>query len=185
MTSGQQLRAAVIKGDEATVRALIEQGVDVNATDNYGYSPLLLAIQRNRPEIAKFLIEKGADIHGVNSNGFTTLDYAVTGRNVELVQMLLEKGFKMNKEKGKDLMLLDLVEGRFPEIEKLLRQYGGQNEGAGYTEDEIEDMRQRHENGETVLCKLCQKPLTIGSDIYCQRGCTSIHFTLNLYPEQE
>jgi ankyrin repeat protein len=40
--------------------ALIDEGVDINATDSDGYTPLLCACEKGHAEVAMALLEKGA-----------------------------------------------------------------------------------------------------------------------------
>ena len=55
------LKMAVVGGVEAAVRLHIERGDDVNARDDRGLTPLMLAASKNRAHICRVLIEAGAD----------------------------------------------------------------------------------------------------------------------------
>jgi len=55
------LMRAAFEGDTSRVRALLQQGEDVNQTDR-GWTPLLVAVHQSRIETARLLIEKGADV---------------------------------------------------------------------------------------------------------------------------
>ncbi len=60
-----------------TVRFLVEQlGVDVNARDYTGYTPLHHAAARGDNEMIRYLVSKGADVKAVARSGQTTADMA-------------------------------------------------------------------------------------------------------------
>ena len=61
----------------AAVKFLVEeQGLDVNARDNDGYTPLHHAAARGDNEVILYLVSKGADVTVVARNGQTTADMA-------------------------------------------------------------------------------------------------------------
>ena len=60
-----------------SVKFLIEElGVDVNARDYSGYTPLHHAAARGDNEMIKYLVSKGADVTAVSRSGQTTADMA-------------------------------------------------------------------------------------------------------------
>ncbi len=70
------LHCATWKGHERLVEVLLQQGADVNATNNndhWGTTPLHAAAHGNQRAIAELLITHGADIHARNLNGRTPL----------------------------------------------------------------------------------------------------------------
>jgi hypothetical protein len=44
------------------MKLLLSWGADVNQVDEFGYSPLALAVEKNKKEIVKFLLKSGADV---------------------------------------------------------------------------------------------------------------------------
>jgi len=61
----------------AAVKFLVEDlGLDVNARDNDGYTPLHHAAARGDNEVIMYLVSKGADVTVVARNGQTTADMA-------------------------------------------------------------------------------------------------------------
>ena len=66
---------AVIKGDIATVRKLIELGEDVNQK-SLGMTPAIFAARYNKAEILRLLIENGADIRIRSDRGYSITKYA-------------------------------------------------------------------------------------------------------------
>jgi hypothetical protein len=91
--AGEDLLAAVRKGDAARVKALLEQGVDVNAKSPYGATGLFFAADRGNMEITKILLDHGADVKVKDTfYGATAVTWAVNKSNVDMVTLLLNKG---------------------------------------------------------------------------------------------
>jgi uncharacterized protein len=64
----------VQNGSPADVQAAIAKGADVNAKDDNGATPLLLAAQTNgNPDVIKVLAKAGADLNAKDANGCTPL----------------------------------------------------------------------------------------------------------------
>ena len=63
------LKVAVVGGVESAVKLHIERGDDLNARDNRGLTPLMLAAARNRARICRLLIEAGADTSARDASG--------------------------------------------------------------------------------------------------------------------
>ncbi len=90
--SPKDLIAAVKRGDLPDVKVFLEQGVDVNCTDESGYTPLTMAAACDKTEIIDFLVDKGANLEQWGFAGLTPLMWAAYNRKEESVQRLLEKG---------------------------------------------------------------------------------------------
>jgi RNA polymerase primary sigma factor len=82
-------RMAVIAGVEGAVRVHIERGDDLNARDAGGWTPLMLAAARNKPQICRLLLAAGADPHLSDPRGNNALFIANTKGSRE-VALLLE-----------------------------------------------------------------------------------------------
>jgi ankyrin repeat protein len=107
------LMAAVVHGRLGTVRLLLDhhvaavdehtsRGVGI-ARDAYalpfpalvgGATPLMLAAQMNRPEIAEELIRRGADVNAHDFSGHTALDYASSSYGRGVIPVLEAHGAK-------------------------------------------------------------------------------------------
>ena len=66
---------------EPIVRLLIERGVDTNATDNEGETPLMWAAIHGREPIARLLVARGVDINATDNEENTALSLVVVGSN--------------------------------------------------------------------------------------------------------
>ncbi|MFC6978993.1 ankyrin repeat domain-containing protein [Microbulbifer taiwanensis] len=75
--------------DEATARLLIESGVNVNARDNYGFTPLFLSVANNREEIRDLLLAAGANPDIANVDGCTPLMRAASDSDLPAARALL------------------------------------------------------------------------------------------------
>jgi hypothetical protein len=91
--AGEDLLAAVRKGDAMRVKALLDQGADVNAKSPYGATGLFFAADRGNMEIMKILLDHGADVKVKDTfYGATAVTWAVNKGNVDMVTLLLNKG---------------------------------------------------------------------------------------------
>jgi|SRR5579863_2141696 len=85
-----RLIQAVKAQDEASVRALLKQHVDVNAQQGDGASALHWAANLDNLTIADLLIRAGARVDAVNDLGSTPLHLACTNRSSAMVGRLVE-----------------------------------------------------------------------------------------------
>jgi hypothetical protein len=69
------LHAAVMIGNEATVRVLLDEGAEISA-DKDGWTPLHLAALNGDKSMVHLLLENGADITAEDSGGRTGRDWA-------------------------------------------------------------------------------------------------------------
>jgi ankyrin repeat protein len=90
----------------ADVVALIDQGVDINATDSDGWTPLLCACSQGLAEVAKALLQKGADVNAKKSDGRTPLHYACMMGLAEMAMALLDKGADLQAKTNNGWTLL-------------------------------------------------------------------------------
>lgn len=72
-------RAAVFDKRNDVLKRLINSGVDINLTDKYGHTPLILACINGAIINVKSLLEMGADTNVVDNDGQTVFEYAKIG----------------------------------------------------------------------------------------------------------
>ena len=82
--------------DQANVRALLNQHVDVNGRSEDGSTALLWAAHWNDVETAGLLIRAGADANARNDFRVSPLSLACTNASAPLVEMLLKAGANAN-----------------------------------------------------------------------------------------
>lgn len=69
-------RAVAFGGDLDDLSALVASGIDVNAPDPFGSTPVHLAASHHRPDAIDRLAALGADMNAADRVGFTALDHA-------------------------------------------------------------------------------------------------------------
>ncbi|WP_430309974.1 sigma-70 family RNA polymerase sigma factor [Pseudomonas sp. PONIH3] len=82
------LRMASIAGVEVAVKLHIARGDDLNARDNAGASPLMLAAARRKKGVVRLLLTAGANPALLDSQGISTLAYAEKGGCYECITLL-------------------------------------------------------------------------------------------------
>lgn len=89
-------------GDYDAVRALIQQGEDVNKKST-GLTPLMFAARHNQPEIAQLLIENGAKLNSRSEkDGMTALEMAERYKATDTYEVIQKAtDAKRNKRKNK------------------------------------------------------------------------------------
>jgi ankyrin repeat protein len=85
------LRAAS-RGQFATVRSLVQSGIDVDSRSKYGNTPLMRAAYKGYVKVAKFLLDNGADVNAQNMHGNTPLLATVSAGHSEMAEFLLLRG---------------------------------------------------------------------------------------------
>ena len=102
---------AAREGDLESARALLDARARINQTTEYGWTPLLTAVNNRNYALAALLVERGADVNLANKGGWTPLYLATDNRNIEggdypvpkpdldhldIIRLLLEKGANPN-----------------------------------------------------------------------------------------
>jgi RNA polymerase primary sigma factor len=84
------LRLAAISGVETAIILHIRRGDDVNARDQSGATPLILAAAKRKKGAVRLLLDAGAKPALVDLNGMDALSHAVKGGCVETIGILTE-----------------------------------------------------------------------------------------------
>jgi len=100
LSNEERLILAAKEGDIQTVKALLNAGIDVNATvEGYaGMTPLMHASRSNHIDCVKVLIGAGANVRMKNELGRTALKIAEGNGNREIVKLLEEAGAKEERK---------------------------------------------------------------------------------------
>ena len=81
----------VKNGAQMSVGCRIIAGADVNARNDDGYTPLIVAIQLGYRHIVKELLKHGADIYASDNNGKNALDWALYTGHKKIINLLTRK----------------------------------------------------------------------------------------------
>lgn len=80
-------------GTLTIVENLIDQGLDINATDNNGWTALMHASYEGHLNVMKALLGAGANMDTKEpEHGFTALTLGILGSKYDVVQALLDAG---------------------------------------------------------------------------------------------
>lgn len=88
----EQLISAAENGDTVNVLKLLDEGADINATDQHGRTAVLAATYNNKADTVKVLIQKGADINIRDHKLNNVLLYAGAEGLLEIVKLAIEAG---------------------------------------------------------------------------------------------
>jgi len=121
---------ALGKGDHEKVRALVGEGVDVNA-EMGGLLPIMMA---KDAEMVELLVGAGADVDATGSllPGQTALMQAAMHGNVEVIQALIRAGVDINRiQKGSNATALEwaIMQGKTKAAEALIKAGADVNAG--------------------------------------------------------
>ena len=90
------LADAAERGDGARVRALIEDGADINLTQVDGMTALHWSVYHDDAGTARLLVQAGADVNVENRYGIPPLSLAATNGNADVIALLLDAGADAN-----------------------------------------------------------------------------------------
>ncbi len=92
-----EIHDAAKAGDLEKVKILLAGNDDlIEAKDRQGFTPLHIAITKDRREVVRYLIEKGADLNSKNSNGLRPLQTALDRGKNTIANLLIERGADIN-----------------------------------------------------------------------------------------
>jgi quinoprotein dehydrogenase-associated probable ABC transporter substrate-binding protein len=93
----EELNDAVMAGDQARVRYLLEQKhASVEATDLQGETPLHHALIQQSPSMVALLIAHGANVNQVDRDGWTALMHAAYTDDADDIRLLVRHGADPN-----------------------------------------------------------------------------------------
>ncbi|CAA6802955.1 MAG: Unknown protein [uncultured Sulfurovum sp.] len=91
-TTFETLETIIYQNNLDALKKEIANGMDVNLQNKYGWTPLHMAIRRDRRDMVSYLLDQGADIDKVDGVGWTPLMEAVMDDMPELCKLLIDKG---------------------------------------------------------------------------------------------
>ena len=107
------LLVAVREDDVDAVKRLLQQGADINATDDTGNTPLINAARYGHLAIVRVLLDNGAKVDERNKLGTSALMMTIyqtySPAQAMIVRLLLEKGANMDFKNLKGETALDIA----------------------------------------------------------------------------
>lgn len=88
-------------GNVTKVQELIAANVNLNHQDEYGYTPLIWAVNYSQYDIVKLLLDAGADKDITDAWKNNALYWANYYKNKEIISLLDNKQVLTKKKKGK------------------------------------------------------------------------------------
>lgn len=97
------IHAAVRAGNVEQVEALLQGGADANVPDNWGRTPLIVALQQGRANVVQALLKRGASVAASDAWGRTPLLVAAQMKNTAAIRLLLELKSDVNAANKNDI----------------------------------------------------------------------------------
>ena len=145
---------------------LLENGADVNISNNSGETPLYMAVSRGLHDVVSKMLEKYNGNPNTTSQGETSLVTACEQCNVELVDVLLKNGADPNQtsvrpSKCRLPLFVAVEQGNSDKIITLLIKAGANVDGCHQLLlDGGADVNVMSKDGETPFSVACSKGLT-------------------------
>ena len=170
-----RLLEAVKNGkSEQTIRRLLEEHADPNASQTDGATALEWAVHRDDLEIAELLVRAGANVNRANDYGTTPLWLACSNGNIAIVETLLQAGANPNAALASGETPLMAASEKSIEIARLLLAHGADANA------------KEHTGGQTALMwavaekhpEIARVLIEHGADIHARSksGFTPLHF---------
>jgi ankyrin repeat protein len=114
---------AAKNGDVRVLKLFLAAGMDPNAKDDEGNTPLMYGIAEGRTDIVETLLRAKANVNERNPGGGTALDWAASRGKLDTVRLLLDKGAD---SQARNEALVSAAHSAHPEVIPALLQ-GGAN----------------------------------------------------------
>ena len=79
------------------IEKIINSGVDINARDELGRTPLMYAIKHGYYDIVDLLVRNGADVNATTNFNWTPLSFAINYKQSNIAIYLISHGADINK----------------------------------------------------------------------------------------
>ena len=171
------LHEAVRRGSEQCFRILLKGGADVHATNVYGESLLVTALNAGRRPMVEALFEEGYEVDRAVGNSLDTgqvvpLHLAIMRNQPEMVELLLKHGANSEfTDVDRDTPMISAANAESMDIVKLLIKYGGSVNAVGFEGNTSLHRAVEMNNTELLVCLLGAKPRV---DVQNEHGNTAL-----------
>ena len=86
--SAQDIHQVVRQGDVNKIYDCLVAGADINAPDQYGRTPIMIAALIGNMKVVNYLIENKCDVNAADYKGRTALDYSIRMKNIKITEVL-------------------------------------------------------------------------------------------------
>ncbi|XP_063923115.1 uncharacterized protein LOC135137411 [Zophobas morio] len=120
------------KDNTEIISLLLDNGINVNATNNKGRNALQLSCKENHICDVKTLLQRGANLHSVDKQGMSALHYAASSEedSVEIINLLVTNGLSTNQRNmyGETPLHLACKSGNVKNLKELCKNGRNLNE---------------------------------------------------------
>ena len=114
------------------VKKLIREGADVNKKNEFGYTPLHMALAGENKEMAELLLNNGADPRIQDKNGSTALHYAYERNMTDIAKKIIDmfpETLSIEDKYGNQPLWTAVMNAKIPEedIKYLLKKGADRN----------------------------------------------------------
>jgi ankyrin repeat protein len=123
MVHPEILFTAVNSGNVILVRSILEEELDlINDRDDRGCTPLIVAVEQDHLDTARYLLEKGAKVNARDNEGYSALHVV---HSLDMTVLLLSHGAEVDAADNYGLTPLHnaVIEG-YTEIVEVLIEHG-------------------------------------------------------------
>ena len=164
-TADAPLVDAVRAGDLAAVRALIGQGIDVDARLGDGSTALQWAVHERRAAMVDLLLAAGADVTAANRHGVSAVWLAAENGDAILVERLLEAGADPNRTMpGGETVLMTAARTGEPDTVRVLLAQGADPDARETLRGQTALMWAAARNNASVVHVLAE----VGADVHAR-----------------
>lgn len=116
------LGVAATAGANAAIGALLEKGANIEQAGDFGYTPLMYAVDANQADTVYYLISKKANVNATDTIGDTPLMIAALLGHYKIIQMLIANHAKINakNEEDKTALMYAAENGHYDSVAYLL-----------------------------------------------------------------
>ena len=148
--------ATIVKNnDPEQMKWMLNQGANINATDNDGYSLLFFALEFQNTSMLEFLLSNGANPNCPNHESITPLIAAIANGRTKAAELLIKYGADLTwTDEGDTALTLAVSEGQLSVVSCILEH--STDRGTGLSAQLVQQARS---NGQEEIARLLEQAL--------------------------